>query len=329
MMCADTTTFAGTVKIIFNPPYDELDGGNNASAIPLYQLFMEQAVQIEPHYISMIMPARWYSGGRGLEKFRIEMLNDDRLRKMMDFSDSNDCFMGVDIAGGVCYFLWDKNAHGSCQVITVHNGNQTVANRKLNEYDTFVRFKEAVSVIKKVQNCETEFYNERVSSQKPFGLRTYVKPTETGDIKLRYSGGVGPFNKVDVPSGLEWIDKWKVTMSYLTYDHAGRPDKNGQRRIFSTMDVLPPETVCTETYIVIDCFDTEQEAQNLMSYLKTRFVRFLVAQLATTQHLSKAAFGFVPVQDFTKPWTDEELYAKYGLTDEEIAFIESTIREME
>ena len=157
----------------------------------------------------------------------------------------------------------------------------------------------------------------------------YVKPTESGDIKLRYSGGIGPFNRADVTSGLDWIDKWKVTMSYLTYDHAGRPDKNGQRRIFSTMDILPPETVCTETYIVIDCFDTEQEAKNLMAYLKTRFVRFLVAQLAATQHLSKATFGFVPVQDFTEEWTDEKLYKKYELTEDEIAFIESTIRVME
>ena len=315
--------------IVGNPPYQEMDGGNNASAVPLYQLFMEQAILVEPHYISMIMPARWYSGGRGLDKFRSEMLNDERLCKMMDFSDSNDCFPGVDIAGGVCYFLWDKTAHGECKVISVHNGKQSISERKLNEYDTFIRFKEAISIIKKIQLRESKFYSERVSSQKPFGLRTYVKPTESGDIKLRYSGGIGPFNRADVTSGLDWIDKWKVTMSYLTYDHAGRPDKNGQRRIFSTMDILPPETVCTETYIVIDCFDTEQEAKNLMAYLKTRFVRFLVAQLAATQHLSKATFGFVPVQDFTEEWTDEKLYKKYELTEDEIAFIESTIRVME
>lgn len=315
--------------IVGNPPYQEMDGGNNASAVPLYQLFMEQAILVEPHYISMIMPARWYSGGRGLDKFRSEMLNDERLCKMMDFSDSNDCFPGVDIAGGVCYFLWDKSAHGECKVISVHNGKQSISERKLNEYDTFIRFKEAISIIKKIQLRESKFYSERVSSQKPFGLRTYVKPTESGDIKLRYSGGIGPFNRADVTSGLDWIDKWKVTMSYLTYDHAGRPDKNGQRRIFSTMDILPPEMVCTETYIVIDCFDTEQEAKNLMGYLKTRFVRFLVAQLAATQHLSKATFGFVPVQDFTEEWTDEKLYKKYELTEDEIAFIESTIRVME
>lgn len=172
--------------IVGNPPYQEMDGGNNASAVPLYQLFMEQAVLVEPHYISMIMPARWYSGGRGLDKFRSEMLNDERLCKMMDFSDSNDCFPGVDIAGGVCYFLWDKSAHGECKVISVHNGKQSISERKLNEYDTFIRFKEAISIIKKIQLRESKFYSERVSSQKPFGLRTYVKPTESGDIKLRY-----------------------------------------------------------------------------------------------------------------------------------------------
>ena len=153
--------------------------------------------------------------------------------------------------------------------------------------------------------------------------------SQGGDIKLRYSSGIGPFNRADVTSGLDWIDKRKVMMSYLTYDHAGRPDKNGQRRIFSMMDILPPETVCTETYIVIDCFDTEQEAKNLMGYLKTRFVRFLVAQLAATQHLSKATFGFVPVQNFTEKWTDEKLYKKYELAEDEIAFIESTIRVMD
>ena len=132
-----------------------------------------------------------------------------------------------------------------------------------------------------------------------------------------------------VTSSLDWIDKWKVIMSYLTYDHAGRADKDGKRRIFSTMEVLPPEVVCTETYIVIDTFDSKAEANNLLQYLKTKFVRFLVAQVTTTQHISKANFTLVPVQDFSKPWTDAELYAKYGLTVEEIAFIEAMIKPME
>lgn len=236
---------------------------------------------------------------------------------------------GVDIAGGICYFLWSRDSKGPCSVTNIHNGSSVTASRKLNEYNTFIRYSEALSIIKKIESGTGEFYNSRVSSQKPFGLRTYVKPTENGDITLRYNGGTGPFNRENVTSGLEWIDKWKVIMSYLTYDHAGRADKDGKRRIFSTMEILPPESVCTETYIVIDAFDTEDEAQNLLAYLKTLFVRFLVAQLTSTQHISKFNFSFVPVLDFSKHWTDKELYKKYGFTEKEIAFIESMIRPME
>ena len=188
---------------------------------------------------------------------------------------------------------------------------------------------QALSIIEKVKTVESEFLDSYVSSQKPFGLRTYVTPTDSGDVSLRYNKGIGPFRRELVTSGIDWIDKWKVIMSYLTSDHAGRGDKEGKRKIFSSMEVLPPETVCTETYIVIDTFDTENEAQNLFSYLKTQFVRFLVALVTTTQHISKSNFAFVPVQDFSKEWSDAKLYSKYGLTDDEIKFIESMIRPME
>ena len=315
--------------IISNPPYQLSDGGQKASATPIYQKFISQAKKLNPRYLTMIIPARWYSGGRGLDGFRDEMLNDRHIKCLVDYSDSNDCFPGVDIAGGICYFLRCKEYDGDCEVTTIHNGNGTTSVRKLNEYSIFIRHNEALSIIRKVEQNENAFYDSRVSSQKPFGLRTYVKPYTDGDITLRYNGGIGPFKRVDVLSGIDWIDKWKVIMSYLTYDHAGRADKDGKRKIFSTMEVLPPGAVCTETYIVIDVFDTESEARNLLNYLKTRFVRFLVAQLTTTQHLSKSNFSFVPVQDFTRPWTDEELYEKYGITDDEIDFIESMIKPME
>lgn len=315
--------------IIGNPPYQLSDGGQKASATPIYQRFVRQAKKLKPRYLTMVIPARWYSGGRGLDDFRDEMLNDNNIRKLVDYSDSNDCFPGVDIAGGICYFLWCRDDPGDCEVINYHNGGKAVSTRKLNEYDFFIRHGEAISIIEKVRSKGGIFYNDRVSSQKPFGLRTYVKPTQTGDLTLRYNGGKGPFHRKDVLSALDWIDKWKVIMSYLTYDHAGRADKDGKRKIFSTMEILPPQSVCTETYIVIDAFTTEKEAVNLLRYLKTSFVRFLVAQLTSTQHISKANFAFVPVQDFSRPWTDKELYEKYELTDGEVSFIESMIRPMD
>lgn len=314
--------------VVGNPPYQVMDGGSKASATPVYNYFVEQAKELKPTYVSMIIPARWYSGGRGLDAFRESMLHDHRIRQLFDYSDSNDCFAGVDIAGGICYFLWDENHNGSCEVVNFHNGARYETLRQLDDNKVFVRYGQALSILNKVQQQTTEFYDSRVSSQKPFGLRTYVAPTEDGDIQLRYNKGIGPFKRELVTGALDWIDKWKVIMSYLTYDHAGRADKDGKRRIFSTMEVLPPKVVCTETYIVVDTFDSEIEANNLLQYLKTKFVRFLVAQVTTTQHISKANFTLVPIQDFSKAWTDAELYEKYGLTDEEIVFIESMIKPM-
>ena len=315
--------------IVGNPPYQIPDGGSKASAMPLYQMFVAQAVEMNPQYISMIMPAKWYSGGRNLDAFRTMMLKDNRLSLLHDYSDSNECFQGVDIAGGLCYFLWDRDYNGNCTVVNHNHGEVSITIRDLNADDIFIRNGKSLPIVTKLRARSSSYYSERVSAQRPFGLRTYVTPLTEGDITLRYSKGRGPYKRELVSSGQKWIDKWKVIISYLTYDHAGRADKNGQRRIFSTLEILKPGEVCTETYIVIDAFDTETEAANLMKYLKTKFVRFLVLQVTTTQHLSKASFMLVPIQEFTKPWTDAELYAKYSLTDDEISFVEATIKPME
>lgn len=315
--------------IISNPPYHLSDGGNSASAIPIYQKFVEQAKRLNPKYLEMIIPARWYSGGRGLDEFRDVMLNDDSICKLVDYIDSEDCFPGVDVAGGICYFLRDSHYHGKCSVTTIHGETRVEAYRDLGEFPTFIRHPIALSIVKKVIERHETSVSGIVSSQKPFGLRTYVKPEKRGDLVLRYNKGVGPFNRKNVLDKTEWIDKWKIIMSYLTADHAGRADKEGKRRIFSSMEILPPKFICTETYIVVGVFRTKKEAANLFAYLKTMFARFLVAQIATTQHISKSSFTFVPMQDFSKPWTDDELYKKYKLTKEEIDFIESMIKPMD
>lgn len=325
--------------IVGNPPYQVMDGGNKSSAVPVYDKFVNIAKQLKPEYLSMIIPAKWYNGGRGLDEFRNNMLNDTKIRKLFDYADSNDCFNGVDIAGGICYFLWDGLHSGLCSVVNIQNGQRVKKDRSLSEHKTFIRNSEAVTIIEKSKSANSIFLDSMVSSQKPFGLRTYVKPTEIGDIILRYSGGKGKFNRSEVVSGIDWIDKWKVITSYLTYDHAGRADKDGRKRIISTLEVLSPQEVCTETYIVLSTFNREAEAFGFLSYIKTRFCRFLIAQLTSTQHLSKSNFSLVPLQDFTEnsdiDWSvsvaeiDAQLYAKYNLTEAEIAFIESTIKPME
>ena len=316
--------------VISNPPYQLSDGsGGGAGAMPIYQLFVEQSKKLSPRYLIMIIPARWYSGGRGLDAFRDSMLNDDSIRRIVDYIDSEDCFPGVDVAGGICYFLRDSQYHGPCLVTTIHGGKAVEASRNLGEFPTFIRHPIALSIVKKILSRNERAVSGSVSSQKPFGLRTYVMPEKSGELMLRYNKGTGPFKRMNVLDKQEWIDKWKVIMSYLTADHAGRADGEGKRKIFSSLEILPPKYICTETYIVVGVFGSKIEAMNLLAYLKTLFVRFLVAQIATTQHISKNSFTFVPVQDFSKPWTDAELYKKYKLSSDEIAFIESTIRPME
>lgn len=315
--------------IIGNPPYQLSDGGNGASASPLYHRFVRQAQKLKPRYLTMIIPSRWFGGGKGLDDFRREMLNDNHIRVLVDYENASDCFPGVDIAGGVCYFLWDRDNPGLCDVINIRNNETMHSVRALNEFDTFIRHDQAASIVRKVCAFGEPMMSNMVSSRKPFGLPTVARPQEFGDILLRWQNGEGPYRRDEITVGRELIDKWKVITSYVGYDHAGNPGKDGKRRVFSKIDILPPGTICTETYLVVGSFDTEQEAKKLVAYMKTLFFRFLVAQCMYSHHITKEAYRLVPIQDFSQSWTDEKLYAKYGITDEEIKFIESMVRPME
>ena len=314
--------------VIGNPPYQEVDGGSGASATPVYNKFIEETKTLNPTAMSFIIPAKWYSGGKGLDKFREQMLNDKRMAVLVDYPNSLDVFPNVDVAGGVCYFVWAKSHDGKCYYINYRDGVKTSEYRDLNEFSTFIRYPIAAEIVKKVRLKGEQTLDTIVSSRKPFGLATNVKPLKAGDIQLRFNGGIGPYKRSLISTGIENIDRYKIVISYLTAEHAGQPDKNGQYRILSTMEKQPPKVVCSETYLVAGAFDTEAEADNYMRYLKTRFVRFLISILAMTQHISKGMFGFVPVQDFSRAWTDEELFSKYKLTSDEVAFIQSIIKEM-
>ncbi len=315
--------------IVGNPPYHLSDSGAKASAMPLYHKFVQQAKKLNPRFLTMIIPSRWFAGGKGLDDFRGEMLNDDRLRKIVDYEDATECFPGVDIAGGICYFLWNRDSKGPCEVVNTRKGIEVVSTRALNEFRTFIRHSQAVPIIRKVLAKSENSMSKQVSSRKPFGLATDVRPKRSGDIILRWQKGEGPFSRKDITNGNGMIDLWKVVTSYVGYDHGGNPDKDGKRKVFSKIDILPPKTICNETYLVIGAFTKATEAQNLVDYMKTRFFRFLVAQFMYSHHISKESYLFVPQLEMSTKWTDDLLFKRYNLTKDETSFIESKIRSMD
>ena len=315
--------------IIGNPPYQLADGGNAASAKPLYHLFVQQAIRLSPRYLSMIIPARWYSGGKGLDEFRDLMLNDTRLSYLVDYFDSNDCFPGIDLSGGVCYFLWDQQHSGDCIVRSIINGKESIIQRPLIEKgnDSFVRFNSSISILEKIKQFQESSFIQLVSSRKPFGIATNEKiDTEKGinGIKIYAYPKNGYIESSKVSANKQSVYKPKVLISYAY----------GERGNFPYLVIGKPfigevNSCCSETYLMIGPFDTTNECENVMSYIRTKFFRFLVLLRKNTQHATSKVYQFVPLQDFSHPWTDEMLYKKYSLTEDEIAFIESMIRPME
>ena len=317
--------------IIGNPPYQLEDEGHGRSASPMFDGFVEQAMNMNPRYLSMIVPARWYSGGKGLNSFRRMMLSDDRVREIHDFPDYRDVFpLSIQLKGGVCYFLWDRDNRGDCKVTSNHGGRVvSVLERPLLDFglDTFIRYNEAISIVSKVQVFNEESIMDLVSPRKPFGLPTnysgLTRPTEA-TIKVYQHGGIGYIDRSEIEQNTDVIDKYKVFIPPLGSGSDGFPHP-----ILGRPFLGEPGSICTETYLFLGRFDNALEPRNLISYISTRFFRFLVLLNKPTQHATRKVYQLVPKQDFSKPWTDEELYEKYGLIDEEIAFIESMIRPME
>ena len=263
--------------IIGNPPYQLSDSGHGMSAKPIYQHFVRQAKKLNPRFLAMIIPSRWFGGGKGLNDFRAEMMADKRIRAITDYENANECFPGVDIAGGICYFLWDRDNKGACKATNIVNGEAFVSERVLDEFDILIRNSRSIPIIRKVTARNEHSMKQQVSSRKPFGLATTERPMQTGDIILRWQSGEGPYSRRLISTGSEMIDDYKVITSYAGYDHAGNPGKDGKRKVFTKIDILPPGTICNETYLVIGSYKTMVEAENLVVYMKTRFFRFLVS----------------------------------------------------
>ena len=318
--------------IVGNPPYQLSDGGNAASAIPIYQLFVKQAKKLNPRYLTMIIPSRWFTGGKGLGSFREDMANDMSIRELHDFIDSTELFgSGINIEGGVCYFLWDRDNKGPCKVVN-YIGNEKISESirfiKLEDDDTIIRRNEAIPIIEKVKKLNEKSFSSLVQSRNPFGLSTNYSGNESkqteNDLVLYRRGGISFISLDEIKKNIDWIPSYKI---YITKAYGAGEDYPHQ--ILNKPILGIPNTCCTETYILIGPFENLNITQNVISYIGTKFFRFLVSVIKISQDATQRVYKFVPMQDFSKPWTDEELYAKYGLTEEEIAFIESMIRPME
>ena len=316
--------------IIGNPPYQLSDGGNGSSAMPIYNQFVEQAKKLNPRYLSMIIPSRWFAGGKGLDDFRKSMLEDKRLVKMVDYVNAKDCFQGISLGGGVNYFLWDRDHPGQCEFTNIHDGKVSVQMRDMNEFPVFVRYNEAISIIHKVMNKKESLVSNVVGSRNPFGFPSSARGKDNPNlgIKIHSSAGTGYVSRNDVRIGNSDIDKYKVMISKVTSEHAGEPDKSGMFKVISRAEILPPESVCTDSYLIAFSDDDGEKVKNFYTYLCTKFFRFLLLQAVSSINLSKDKFCFIPMQNLDQPWTDEELYKKYELDEEEIEFIESMMKPM-
>lgn len=318
--------------IIGNPPYQLSDGGNAASASPLYHKFVEQSMKLKPRYLSMIIPARWYAGGKGLDDFRNLMLGQSHIRNLVDVADSSDCFPGVNVAGGICYFLWDNNYSGECTVMNMKDGEFiSEISRPLNEYEYFVRNNMALSIIRKVLAKKEPLMSKSVFSRNYFSLPTTVNGYNSQaphTIKVLTSKG-DLYVKEDMVSDKEnLLSKHKVIITYAM-SGGNKPTSEGNYQIISSLKVIPPYEACTETYLILGVFDSREDANNLVTYMSGKFSRFLLLQALSSIHITKDKFCFVPTQDFTQEWTDEKLYAKYGISSEESDYIDTSIKTME
>ena len=327
-----TELFGGNMQfdvIIGNPPYQLDDGGYGTSAAPIYQLFVEKALKLDPRYAVFVTPSRWMAGGKGLDRYREQMLSDKRMRSIVDYPKLYEGFPGVKIRGGISYFLWDREHNGPCTVQTIWDGQPTgpAFARHLDAFDILVRRNEAVPILQKVRAKKEATLDQRVSSRKPFGLATNFKskPSKTGlkkPVQLFENQRTGWVERKDITVNPDWIDEWKVLMTAVQGTSAAVETK-----FLSKPIIAEPGTACTETYLVAGHFQNETEAWNYANYLRSRFVRFLVSLRKATQHATRDVYSFVPDLSLDQEWTDVKLYKRYGLTKDEIVFVEFQVAE--
>lgn len=339
--------FGGDMKfdvIVGNPPYQLNTDGFGTQARPIYQQFVQQAKALDPRFLCMVIPSRWFSGGMGLDEFRESMLTDDRLRTIDDYLNASDVFPGVGLKGGVCYFLWDRDHSGPCRVTTHFKDEppSTVSRPLLEEgADVFIRFNQGLSILKKVVAAETgsskslalpeaKKFTKLVSSIGAFGLDTTFRGKEKkteGDLKVYRNGGVGYIERSEITKERAVFDKWKVFIGRAAPGTGNRDTY--PHRIISTPFIGEPGSISSWTYMFIGPFDSKTEAESVLSYLSCRLTRLLILLHKPSQDTTRRVYTFVPQQTWDREWTDAQLYEKYGITDDEIEFIESVVRPMD
>ena len=323
--------------IIGNPPYQMSGGGGGTNDSPIYQMFVQQAVKLEPKFLCMVIPSRWMAGGRGLGEFRAEFLSDERVRTLVDYENAKDAFPTVGIGGGICYFLWDRDNPGLCES-TYHRNGVTIGphSRVLDEFDVFVRDNRAVDILHKVLATGEKSFEELVSGDTPFGLATnftdYVRDLVPNNSQVRLYANVatkrvrGAMEREAISKNVHLIDAWKL---FLPVAGSGRErERSGVDIVLGPPIIGEPESVCTQTYLVAGPLNSKDEAESVESYLQTRLARFLISLRKPAQHVFRGMYRWVPIQPWNKKWTDAALYQKYGLVDDEIAFVEQMIRPM-
>lgn len=319
--------------IIGNPPYQMTGGAGGSSDSSIYHLFVQQALNLEPRYAVFVTPSRWLAGGRGLDEFRTQMLTGGHLRSLMDFPNSGDAFPGVQIKGGVCYFLWDRTHSGPCDVTRVAGGEEHLhRNRRLGEFDVFVRDERALGILRKVLSKKEPSVIELVSGDTPFGVATnfedWTKKDGSGRIALylisKGKRTIGFMKRDMIRKNADAIDTWKVLVP-----KAYGAGETFPHQILGEEIIAAPPSACTQSYLVVSPFQSERAARSFASYYRTRLFRFLVSLRKITQDALRSTYTWVPQQSCNRIWTDNLLYAKYGITKDEIAFIESMIRPMD
>ena len=320
--------------IVGNPPYQINDGGYGCSASHIFHLFVYQGENLNPDYLTLIIPARWYAGGKGLDSFRESMLKNKHIKTLFDFESSKSLFHSVNIAGGICFFLWSKNHIGKCEVVNISEDNKENKEnrmvRVLDKYPVFIRSNLAYSIIQKVMDKTEGVLSDIVYLRDPFGVdSTYIgrEYRIDGDIQILTSSGVFYIQRQEIKKNMDIIDSYKVIIGKVIPGN-GEVEKIHSFKTITNPRILEPGCICTQSYLVLGVFNTKEKAENYCSYLHCRLTRFLLRQSISSVNITKSCFRFVPMQNFDRPWTDKELYSMYDLSDGDIEYIEYMTKPM-